>query len=212
LEALEDATPARDALLLLLYLGGQRPEQLVRSEPKALDLEARSLTILDGKGKRSQPRVHLVPLTQRCMPIAERLLETNGATPWLFSSDGKRHTRVETLTDYVREISAAIAKDPALKAAKASKGEFQLRDIRRTCETMLASLGVSREVRAQLQSHGLGGVQIRHYDRHEYLEEKKHALEIWDAYLTRLKRGESVNPAKVVSIARARAARRKAAA
>ena len=33
------------------------------------------------------------------------------------------------------------------------------------------------EVRAHLQSHGLGGVQARHYDRHDYLEEKRGALE-----------------------------------
>jgi len=31
---------------------------------------------------------------------------------------------------------------------------------------MLAAMGVSSDVRAQLQSHGLGGVQSRHYDRH----------------------------------------------
>jgi hypothetical protein len=54
---------------------------------------------------------------------------------------------------------------------------------------MLASLGVSRNVRAQLQSHGLGGVQQRHYDRHEYILEKRQALEKWRRHLERLKAG-----------------------
>ena len=49
-------------------------------------------------------------------------------------------------------------------------------DIRRTVETRLAAIGVPREARAHLQSHGLSGVQARHYDRHDYLAEKRSAL------------------------------------
>jgi len=43
-------------------------------------------------------------------------------------------------------------------------------------ETPMAGAGISMEVRAQLQSHGLGGVQNRHYDRHRYMAEKVNAL------------------------------------
>ena len=43
--------------------------------------------------------------------------------------------------------------------------------------TLLASAGVSQEIRGRLQSHGISGVQARHYDGHEYLEEKRMALE-----------------------------------
>jgi hypothetical protein len=32
-------------------------------------------------------------------------------------------------------------------------------------------------VRAQLQSHGLSGVQTRHYNRHAFLPEKRAALD-----------------------------------
>jgi len=61
--------------------------------------------------------------------------------------------------------------------ARELRERFELRDLRRTCETMLAAMGVSSGVRAQLQSHGLGGVQSRHYDRHTYTEEKREALQ-----------------------------------
>ena len=64
-------------------------------------------------------------------------------------------------------------------AGELEAGVFCLRDMRRTAETHLAALGVSRDVRAQLQSHGLGGVQARHYDRHDYQAEKLAALESW---------------------------------
>ena len=59
----------------------------------------------------------------------------------------------------------------------------RLSDIRRTAETLAASKGISRDVRAQIQSHGLSGVQARHYDKHDYREEKRRSLESWAAVL-----------------------------
>jgi len=60
---------------------------------------------------------------------------------------------------------------------------FDLRDVRRTVETMLASMGLSRDTRAQLLSHGISGVQAAHYDRHGYTDEKRAALVAWEARL-----------------------------
>lgn len=41
---------------------------------------------------------------------------------------------------------------------------------------MLPSEGGSRKVCGYLQSHGLTGVQARHYDGYDYIPEKRHAL------------------------------------
>jgi len=70
--------------------------------------------------------------------------------------------------------------------AECGKTHLQARDLRRTCETMLAALGVSSAVRAQLQSHGLGSVQARHYVRHTYMDEKREALQRWEQHLIAL--------------------------
>lgn len=67
--------------------------------------------------------------------------------------------------------------------SKEARTPFQLRDVRRTCETMLAELGVSRDVRAQLLSHGISGVQAQHYDRYAYMTEKSAALASWEGHL-----------------------------
>lgn len=64
-----------------------------------------------------------------------------------------------------------------LEAGELPGGPFTMGDLRRTVETRLAEAGVSLEVRAQLQSHGLGGVQSRHYDRADYLVQKRGALQ-----------------------------------
>jgi intergrase/recombinase len=79
-------------------------------------------------------------------------------------------------------------------SSKVKEGEarapFQLRDIRRTVETILASLKVPKDVRSHLLSHGLGSVQNQHYDRHTYWPEKRQALKKWAAYLAKLKGGK----------------------
>lgn len=86
---------------------------------------------------------------------------------------------------------------PAPEGGELSDSAFgaliQLRDIRRTCETMLAALKVSKDVRSHLLSHGLGGVQNQHYDRHSYWLEKVQALRKWAAHLAKLKAGTTVN-------------------
>jgi hypothetical protein len=53
-----------------------------------------------------------------------------------------------------------------------------LKRIRSGIETLLAAAGVPRDVRGHLQSHGLTGVQARHYDGHDYMSEKRQALGI----------------------------------
>lgn len=185
LEALPPG-PRRDALQLTLFLGGQRPVQLLRLKAADVDLTAGTVTLYDGKGARSQPRAHVLPLVKDAAAILERRLGALKDGEPVFSTDEKHSMRVETLGAEVIEIAKAMRE---AKPAEARE-EFQLRDLRRTCETMMAALGVSSDVRAQLQSHGLGGVQQRHYDRHDYMVEKRAALEKWARHLASLKAGK----------------------
>ena len=182
-EALGDGAQ-KDALRLLLFLGGQRPMQLLRVTPADIDLKVGTITLYDGKGSRREPRRHVLPLVKQASEILERrLVRANVGMP-LFSTDDRTTMRHETLSVIVGEISAEMLK------AKQAREDFELRDLRRTAETMLASLKVPSDVRAQLLSHGLGGVQNRHYDHHDYALEKKQALERWARHLTTLTAGE----------------------
>ena len=155
-----------DALLVALYLGGQRLAQLLRLTPEEVDLTAGTLTLFDPKGKRRQPRLHVLPITGPVKKIIERRLQIGD--PWIFSSNGKKPVHKATPGKMVNAIS---------------EGAYNLRDVRRTCETRMAEMGIPKDLRAQIQSHGLGGVQDRHYDRHDYLPEKRQALETWTARL-----------------------------
>ncbi len=45
-------------------------------------------------------------------------------------------------------------------------------------------------IAAQIQSHGLGGVQQRHYDRHDYMLEKRAVLQKWGRQLDLITAGK----------------------
>jgi integrase len=177
-----NAGPQKDALQLLLFLGGQRPVQLLRLKTTDVDLTACTVTLYDPKGARQQPRAHVLPLLAEAKGILSRRLETLATGEPVFSTDGKHPVRVETLGS---QISAIVTKMLACDPPEARES-FQLRDLRRTCETQMAGLKISRDIRAQLQSHGLGGIQVRHYDRHSYFTEKCHALQKWSKTLRKL--------------------------
>jgi len=198
----------REALKLCLYLGGQRPTQLLRTVATDIDIDAGSITLHDKKGRRrAGPRRHVVPLTKEASAILEarlvvivdigerrRALGDFRAVP-VFSTDDVTPMWRNTLSALVKEISDSMVKEGEARAP------FQLRDIRRTCETMLAALKVSKDVRSQLLSHGLGGVQNKHYDHHTYWLEKVQALKRWAAHLAKLKAGKS---ADIVSLTNSR--------
>lgn len=198
LKRIEELRPGaqRDALQLCILLGGQRPAQLLRLRARDVDIAGGTITLYDPKGARQQPRPHMLPLVKEAAATLQRRLGALQDGEPVFSTDGSCAMRVETLDATLAQIVEKMrGADPP-----EAREDFQLRDLRRTCETMLAALNVSRDVRAQLQSHGLGGVQQRHYDRHDYMAEKRHALEKWKRHLEQLKTGRTP---KVVSIGRA---------
>lgn len=161
-----------DVLLRMhLYSGGQRISQLARVKLSDYQEQSGILRLLDPKGRRSTPREHFIPLAKGAQTILKKM--SKGRDKLFVSNERDAGARVTQI-------------------AKAIGGEaFDLKDIRRTCETMLVGLGVSKETRAQLLSHGIGGVQDSHYDRHSYIEEKRNALTLWEAKLSELesKRG-----------------------
>jgi integrase len=169
-----DALPVvqKGALHLNLGLACQRPTQLLRADWQAFDFEENTLLLKDSKG-RGGSRDHLLPLTPFTLDQLKPLRELNAEAPLPFTADGKRAMVLETLSVAVREVSDKLKKEQGIPP-------FQLRDLRRTCETMLQKLGIEKEVRAHLLSHGRAqGVQGKHYERYDFLPEKRAALEKW---------------------------------
>lgn len=174
-----------NALRLALLAGGQRMEQLLRAEVKDWSASTKTLRLEDAKGRRKQARPHYLPLAPKAAALVASLAEAakeredKRLLPLVATTAGKR----------AKAISKAMG-GPA----------FDLRDLRRTVETMLAAMGISKDTRAQLLSHGLSGVQDKHYDRHSYAEEKRAALVAWEARLEEIQTGQK--PGNVVKMTR----------
>jgi hypothetical protein len=74
-------------------------------------------------------------------------------------------------------IAATTLSEWAVEAAVDLIHTFQAKRIRSGVETILAGAKVSQDIRGRLQSHGISGVQARHYDGHDYRDEKRESLE-----------------------------------
>lgn len=69
---------------------------------------------------------------------------------------------------------------------------FTLHDLRRTMATGLQRLGIRLEVTEAVLNHvaGTRGGLVGVYQRHEFLDEKRHALKAWAAEVERIVRGK----------------------
>jgi integrase len=171
--------PDYAALRFHLLTGGQRIEQLARVTQADYDVDTQSIRIMDTKGRRTNAREHHVPLLLDAID-ALRSMHGGEAGPYLFTlTGGLSGADASGIFKRVHAVAGAMLANDELPG-----GTFTPSDLRRTVETRLADAGVSREVRAHLQSHGLGGIQERHYDRHDYLPETREALETLRCLLT----------------------------
>lgn len=166
--------PDPDGALLRFHLltGGQRAQQLSRLGLSDIDRDTATMRLMDGKGRRRRPRMHLVPLIPAALDALKAMAGGEHGENAFTVTGGMQGAAYHVVQHRVRVVSEAMVE------AGESAAPFSPGDLRRTIETRLAAEGVSTEVRAQLQSHGLGGVQARHYDRHGYEVEKREALEV----------------------------------
>jgi hypothetical protein len=152
-----------------LLTGAQRIAQLSRATSTDFDADAKVVRLYDKKGRRKKPREHDVPL------IADAVVAMGemGNGPYLFTlTQGATPAGISGVGDALDAVNEAMG-----KAGELPGGRFTARDLRRTVETRLSAEGVSLEDRAHLQSHGLSGVQNRHYDKHKRINEARAALE-----------------------------------
>ena len=60
------------------------------------------------------------------------------------------------------------------------------KDLRTTVKTGMARLGILREIRDRVQNHKPQGIGDKGYNFHEYMDEKRDALERWVAHIEKL--------------------------
>ncbi|MCK1641926.1 integrase family protein [Bradyrhizobium sp. 157] len=142
------------------------------------------------KGKDSgekQARAHAVPLTRDILELLETLPRfkrgkflfstTFGQSPtWIGTKIKKRLDKRMLLT--LRAMAKRRGDDPA----DVTLPHWVNHDIRRTVRSHLSRLKVTEEAREAVLAHARPGIKGT-YDLHDYLAEKREALELWAARL-----------------------------
>lgn len=181
--------PLTGLALRLELLMGTRPGEVAgmwRSELDALGDPAKAVWSIPG-ARTKNGKDHVLPL---CSLALATVQEAIGLTerkdmPNDFPVFPARHQPDKPMTAH------ALAKAMNRLAAELPKSEKSWlaepptpHDLRRTFRTRLPQLGVAADIRDRLMNHIPTDVGTKHYDRHQYLDEKRAALVTWDASLS----------------------------
>ncbi|MER2097538.1 MAG: integrase family protein [Pseudomonas qingdaonensis] len=161
-------------LQFLIASGGQRPEQLLAVERQQYYKD--HLLIRNKKGKDGEKSAHAVPYNKLMRQCLQTMAEISANSAYPF--EGK----VVGQSLHANSLSRAVTKLYGRHAEK-FEGPFTLRDIRRTCKTLMGVVGLSKELRDRIQGHAFSDVSSKHYDRYDYFKEKQRGLARWSTWL-----------------------------
>jgi integrase len=140
------------------------------------------------KGKTGKAKPHLVPLTVEVLRILESLPQFVGGE-YLFSHNAGRKPAVmstdlkDALDKRMLRTLRALARHHGDDPAAVELKPWVQHDLRRVVRSGLSKLGVRSEVAQAVLAHVKQGVDAKHYDLHDYANEKRNALEQWGAHL-----------------------------
>jgi integrase len=150
-----------------LALTGQRREEVARVQREELDLARRVWTL--PKTRTKNAKVHVVHLSEQSMAVLKRAEQTG---LYVFSLLG---------TKPFQEFSRAKRRLDQLSGVTG----WRLHDLRRTCVSGMARLGIAPHVADKILNHQSGTISgvAAVYQRHEFLSERKEALERWGTHI-----------------------------
>ncbi|EME68611.1 phage integrase family protein [Paramagnetospirillum caucaseum] len=152
--------PSRSLVKMLILTGQRRDEVRCLPWPE-IDLEGKLWTLPASRNKGK--REHVIPLSPEILALLE---EKNEKTGFVFSVTGRKpyagQKRLKEILDRDSEVTG-----------------WTLHDIRRTVASGMAALNIPHDTIGRVLNHAKGDVTAVHYNRHEYLTEKRAALETW---------------------------------
>lgn len=177
------------AFVRMVILTLQRREEVAAMRWAELAPDFTTWTVPGERAKNGKAHVvHLAPAARAILEAAPRLQ----GSPLVFTTTGKRP--VSGFSGAKARLDRAIA--AARKEAGAEPAElpgWRLHDMRRTGVTRLAALGFAPHVCDRLLNH-VEGSAIRGvaaiYQRHEFLPERKAALDAWARHVLAVAEGK----------------------
>jgi integrase len=158
------------AIVEMLALTGQRREEVARMTWPELDLNARTWTLEGARTKNG--RAHIVHLAQPALQVLDRCPSLG---LFVFTTAGAKPLQAFSLHKRRLDTQSGLA-------------DWRLHDLRRTVVSGMARLGVAPHIADRILNHvggTIGGVAAV-YQRHEFLAERKAALDLWGAHVADL--------------------------
>jgi integrase len=158
-------------------------------------------------------RDHLIPLSAPALKTVIDLLEMlEPRQQFLFPTRAKRGgpMRANTFWQALDYFSERIPREDSAKSVTEAERTWCLdppspHDLRRTVETRLAELRISKEIRDRCLNHIPGDVGSKHYNKYDYFSEKADALNRWATALDAIVTGTA---APIIDLASARGRQR----
>lgn len=167
----------------LLLMLGNRKSELIQAPISEFDLDNAVWYLPAQRTKTGAPID--IPLPRQAVQLLRELVRLAGQSAWLLPAR-KMQSRMLPHID-VNTVNAAMAKN--LRPLMVGCESFTLHDLRRTMRTHLEALGVAPHVAERCLNHKIRGV-VGVYNRHDYFEERRDALQRWADLLDRLDAGE----------------------
>jgi integrase len=188
-----DQMSALAPALRLMLATGQRAEETLRIGFESRYLQPQKIVHWD---KTKNGRQHAIPLPLQAVEILDKLIPNRHGLYF----PNRRHPNKAAPYGGLESVIRRYLK-------KTGAAHFCPRDIRRTWKTLAGEAGIDKQLRDRLQNHSRSDISSVHYDRYEYLAEKRAAMMQWAAYLDRILAGEldERETAEVVSIGKAAA-------
>ena len=165
--------PQKAHTLMVLLLTLQRRSTVGLAEWKEFDFTARLWHIPDEHDKERHG--HILPLTDWAIAELKELKQiSNGSRFVLPNTSGDRAANPQLIS---RSVTRLQERFQAIGIA-----EFTTHDLRRTGRTQLAKLGVNGNIAERIMNHSKGTIEGT-YDVHDYVDEKRAALERWEKRL-----------------------------
>ena len=154
----------------LLALTGQRREEAARCVWEEIDFHSRTWTLPNLRTKNAKP--HVVHLSDQAIAV---LSQAKRQGKLVFSVAG---------THWFQDFSNAKRELDALSGVNG----WRLHDLRRTCVSGMAGLGVAPHVADKILNHQSGSISgvAAVYQRHQFLAERKEALERWGTHVAQI--------------------------
>lgn len=168
--------PRLSHVITLLLLTGQRRGEIAKARWSEVDFTSTTWTIPDENSKTG--RGHVVPLSTWAVEEFRALKALAGRSRWILpGADPGAPLDAKLLTRGIAKCQRRF-KECGISA-------FTLHDLRRTCRTGLARLKVAPHIAERVLNHAQETIPGT-YDTHDYLEEKREALDRWACELKRL--------------------------